>query len=136
MRGVTLHPRLRSTTLALAGLALAAGCATAPVQTTPRGQTGDLAGLHLIGLVTVARDTVRFDRPRSSDPLGRQLEEPRVESGEVRATVHGQPYRLPVEDVSAWLHQEPESNRTMLVATAIGLVAVASSLVFILGGGF
>lgn len=133
---VTIRPALRAPALALAGLALAAACATAPVQTTPRAETEDLSELRLMGLVTVAGDTVRFDRPRASDPLGRQLEEPRVESGEVRATVRGQPYRLPVDNVSAWLHKEPESNRTILVASAIGLVVVGFTLAFILGGGF
>lgn len=133
---MTLPPHLRSTALALAGLALVAACATTPVQTTPRGEAEDLSELHLIGIVTVAGDTVRFDRPRSSDPIGRQLEDPRVESNEVRATVRGQPYRLPLDEVSAWLHQEPESNRTMLVASAIGLVVVGTTLAFILGGGF
>lgn len=116
---------------------LAGACVSTPIQTTPRSETADPAGLDLIGIVTTEGDTVRFDRPRAGDAPSRRLEEPRVEDGEVRATLAGRPYRQPVERVAVWLHREPEdSKRSLLVASALAAVLVGTTLVFVLGGGF
>lgn len=130
------RPRLRSTLLALMIPSLVAACVSTPVQSTPRSGAGDAAGLDLVGIVTVDGDTVRFDRPRADDPPSRRLEKPRVEDGEVRATLAGRPYRLPVDRVATWLHREPEPRGTLLVAGAVGAVVVGAALAFLLGGGF
>ncbi|MDX1660258.1 MAG: hypothetical protein R3326_00590 [Gemmatimonadota bacterium] len=101
----------------------------------PRAETGDPAGLELVGIVTTDGDTVRFDRRRAGDPATVRFERPRLEEGEVRASVGGRSYRLPVERVDVWLHREPESNRTLLIASGIGLAAVGVALALVLGGG-
>lgn len=127
---------LRFAVPALLVALLGAACVSTPIQTTPRAEASDPTGLDLIGIVTVDGDTVRFDRPRADDPPSRQLENPRVEDGQVRATLAGRPYRLPVERVATWLHREPEPTRSLLVVSVVAAVVVGASLAFVLGGGF
>lgn len=120
----------------LTAAVLAAGCASTPVEATPRAEAADPGALDLVGVVTVEGDTVRFDRPRADDPTGGVVRAPRIEGDAVVGTTYGRETRVPVDDVAVYLHRESAtSRRSRVIAGVAGVAVVAGALVFILAGG-